>query len=539
MKMKSQRFYRPKDQRGFTLVAAIAVLLGTSLALVAGWSLFGSRDVMGFPEEQALAIAQSGLDAAMKHMETTLINDDNWTQAWPALSASMAGGTFVVSITYSDQHHITLQSTGTYAGCTRTVTRGITRIAKGGTYVYYYGGTSSWTTGGAFMGGGTNLSGVAIYTNANIWGNGPWGRGAADLRTRLYKRNVTCYSPGREGSWILATAKPTIGNDPTQNMGDPPESLTDVQHYRRKWQLMAAPLNPAPADYGTVGGPLPWTGGVHTINPAGNRFSSLTTAGTCTITTPAGFVGDFDLIIEGNASVPNGSTLVIAPQPGARINLLIGGNMTVSGGGRLRDQPAGVDDPTYIYVGGATVFNPLLPANEYVGGLLTLGGTAQVTGTCLRILAHNVLLQCSAPPQVALTRFPGSGEMTFYVSSVTLPDSSVQGGLFNQIDTGWPWIQAAGNLILDRSNMTMTLASSFFGTVYCYDDSTVLPNMSSAIRGTLIGDNPAAQCWSRGPGSGGQILENVDIWKEPAGYMPTTLGFHPMGTGGFSTWREI
>ncbi|MFH1148335.1 MAG: hypothetical protein V1736_11605 [Pseudomonadota bacterium] len=531
--MKTQNVFRLKDRHGFTMVAVIAVLICTSLALVAGWSLFESRGVAGFPEEQALAVAQSGLDAAMKFMELIpIIDDPDWNQAWPDLSGSVAGGSFVVTFPFCDSHHITLQSTGTYAGCTRRVTRGITRIARGANYVYYYGGTSAGVVGGAFMGGGTNLVGAAIYTNANIWGNGPWGGGGLpDLRTRLYRRNVVVASTAREARWTLATAKPTIGNDTTQVMTQPPENLNGVQHYRRKWQLLAAPFNPAPADYGTVGGALPWAGGVHTITPAANRFSSLTAGGgISTITTPVAGVGDFDLMIEGNASVTG--TLILQPRPGARINLVIGGNMTVAGGARLADQPV-AGDPTYIYVGGATVLG------AYVGGQLTLAGTARVTGTHLRILAHTVLLQCSAPPQVALTRFPGSGELTFYVSSVILPDTSVQRGLFNQIDTGWPWIQAAGNLILDRSSMTMTLASSFFGPVYCYDDSTVFPSNSCAIRGTLIGDNPSAQCWSRGPGSGGQILEDVTTWKEPAGYMPATLGFNPVGTGGFSRWNEM
>lgn len=503
LKMAGKSF-RLDYQAGFTLVSMIFVLICTSLALVTGWSLMeGSSSNFGFQEEQALWIAQGGINAAVKYLEALpLINDLDWNHNWPNLSGNIAGGSFVVSFTYYDRDHITLKSTGTYGDCVRCVTRGITRIAQGATYVYYYGGNA----GGARIQGASRLEGAATYTNAPIWSN--------TIYTRVYCRaGAGVASPVLEAQWIVA-AKPVIGNYPTQNMNEPSENLLGVQHYQKKWQELAALLVGVPPGLPA----LTWTAGTYTIdpNPANNQFGGITGFGT--ITTPDGGMGDYYLIIQGNVF----GSLVIAPRAGARINLVISGNW--AGGAGIQDTPATPNTPTYIYVGGTL-------SHEWY---------APITADCLRILVHRVQFNSGRPPPTLSQHFPGTGELTYYVSSVVLPDTTVEAGRCDSVRDGTPPVEVKANIILDGSTANdWSAAHSIWGIVYCYGNSTVYPNNAFAVRGSVIADNPASVCWSRPGGSGGQILEDPNYWIEPAGYMPTALGLNPVGTGRFSMWREI
>jgi len=158
-----------EKKRGFTLIAAIFVMLVFSLLVITTSTLVSSEAVnavRSYYSQRAFYIAEAGLNFVIA---SSLEGNDDWS-GFDQLSLDFAGGTFTVENISPETNSAVLRSTGVYpagglTSVTRVIQQGITQEAVLPQAFYYalYWNNSLGTSDRLNVGG--------ILFNADIEGN--------------------------------------------------------------------------------------------------------------------------------------------------------------------------------------------------------------------------------------------------------------------------------------------------------------------------------------------------------------------------------
>lgn len=503
------------DKRGFTMVTLIFLTVTMAVAITTGWTVMqaSNNSYAGIEEEKALEVAQAGLDTAIKYVQSSMLSNTDWTAASGtynpsgSLTGSIEGGSFTVTFTNAETDRVTVRCVGTVGGATRTVTRGLARVAEGSNYAVYCSDSNS----GISI---QNLSFIKgnIYTNTAIAYSG--GTDTTPIKGAVYHKTgitVTSGTPRRPLDWHtdVNPAYPVSGSDA-------------ISKWRSKWSVFWHIMDDDHEHYTEMSEHTYWGPGTRTYATGSNYECddlTLSNAGDTIIQT-TGTGNPVNFYISNDLTLSNGARLVIAA--GARVNFIVKEHIHVNTGCSIIQQST---YPTYFWVGHDDEFD----------GTFYMSGTSILQGTRLRIMCRyfNQTGTCDAS-----TRYPGSGEVTIYVRDAFYIPSPPQ--------------QVAANIILDADSYSVTLdltqTSRIWGTIYCYDDgyhgAYVTTNNSSGIYGSVIANNiQSANCLTTYSSS--FVAESTSRWRPPAvqiatgePYMPAELGLNPMNTGGYAVWQE-
>ncbi|MFH1147852.1 MAG: hypothetical protein V1736_09115 [Pseudomonadota bacterium] len=506
MRRSEHRRLTTSNQNGFTLLGAIALMVCTSLVIVAGWNYLDSSFYnTGFQEEQALYVAQAGMDATLKYIEAALTANPDWGHSWPLvpipparptydpaailrgrMQIGMDTGTYEITFTVDDYNHVTVQSTGEYQGCRRAVSRGLTRIARGSNWAVYSG-----NAGGFNLNNATSCRGYA-YTNG-VYNTQPGN--AQKVLARVYRGPAVGGSGrARKGITTLPAARPVIAW----------ELNNSFRAQRAQFEALIA------------AGPWPgvdrlWAGVVNLDNEDmtdttpgdGNVFyRSLATPNNAVTLVTNG--RPINVITRGSLSMHNAGHVIVDANTNSHVNIIVQNDIPMNQQAQFQSWDPG--NPMYIYCGGQITCRDAGP---------------KFNAPYVRVMCNNFVFT------QALVFGQGS-RLTLYAFGPTASSTTNA-------------VQVIGFVILDDRGYidTAALASSFVGIIYSESQTNWSFRTSQAgqkLRGSII-SNSLASCTRTG--NANQIGEDL-VWIEPeTSIMPVAVGYNPMNTANYSRWREL